>query len=273
MTSRGSSGSRRTSSTRGQGAGASKSGASRAGSAKKGGSGARGVAGTGKSGGQGRPRQKAKPPITTIQQILRVGFIPGVEPDRFMRRWKTAPRTAWLELHPLALSEQLSALAEGRVDMCFVRLPLAEGADAEGTDAKGADAEGSGAPAALTAADLHIVPLWEEQPVALMGDEHLLSLHEEILLADLEGETEILPRHLDDAEERVEVAATGAGFTRLPLSLARLHHRKDAVHRVITDAEPTQIAIVWPRAADDDARQEFVGTVRGRTGRSGRNGG
>ncbi|MCL6421808.1 LysR family transcriptional regulator [Brachybacterium sp. JHP9] len=200
-----------------------------------------------------------------------------------MRRWKTAPRTAWLELHPLALSEQLSALAEGRVDMCFVRLPLMEGAGAQGagaqgtdapvSDSKGVDPEATGAPAALTAADLHIVPLWEEQPVALMGDEHLLSLHGEILLADLEGETEILPRHLDDAEERVEVAATGAGFTRLPLSLARLHHRKDAVHRVITDAEPTQIAIVWPRAADDDARQEFVGTVRGRTGRSGRNGG
>ncbi|MCW1803985.1 LysR substrate-binding domain-containing protein [Brachybacterium sp. NBEC-018] len=178
--------------------------------------------------------------------VLRVGFVPGVEPDRFVRRWRTGRRAAYLEVVPVPLSGQRRALAEGEVDMCFVRLPL--------------DA----------AEDLHVVALWEERPAIVVGDENVLSLHEEISLADLEGETEIPAAHEDDAADRVAVVATGVGFTRLPLSLARLHHRKDTRQIPLVDAEPTRIALVWPRAADDELRQEFVGVVRGRTSRSSR---
>ena len=41
---------------------------------------------------------------------LRVGFVPGVEPDRFLRRWKSGRRDAWLELVPVPLSRQTAAL-------------------------------------------------------------------------------------------------------------------------------------------------------------------
>lgn len=177
---------------------------------------------------------------------LRVGFVPGVEPDRFLRRWKSGRRAAWLELTPVPWSRQTEAIGAGEVDMAFVRLPMA------------------------TREELHVVALWEERPAVVVGDEHLLSVAEELTEADLTGETEIPARHLDDAKERVELAATGMGYARMPLSLARLHHRKDAVHRPLTDAEPTRIALVWPREADDELRQEFVGVVRGRTARSGR---
>ncbi|WP_114856382.1 LysR substrate-binding domain-containing protein [Brachybacterium sp. YJGR34] len=176
---------------------------------------------------------------------LRVGFVPGVEPDRFLRRWKSGRRDAWLELVPVALSRQHAALAEGEVDMCFVRLPL-------------------------ESEDLHAVPLWEERASIVVGSDNVLSLLDEIGEDDLVGETEIPSEHPDDARGRVEVVATGVGFTRMPLSLARLHHRKDAVHRPLRDGEPTRIALVWPRAADDPLRQEFVGVVRGRTARSSR---
>lgn len=201
----------------------------------------------------------------TERPALRVGFVPGVEPDRFLRRWKTARRTAWLELLPIAWSQQEAALMDGRVDMIFQRL-LPEGSGAYVRDGGAVLQAAPGLPDG----DLHRVRLWEERPVAVVGEENLLSLHEELHLADLEGETEIRPEHLDDAKARVEVVATGIGFARMPMSLARLHHRKDAVHRVIVDAEPTQIALAWPRAADDAVRQEFVGTVRGRTSRSSR---
>ncbi|WP_394215923.1 LysR substrate-binding domain-containing protein [Brachybacterium vulturis] len=176
---------------------------------------------------------------------LRIGFIPGVEPDRFLRRWKSGRRGAWLELTPVPLSRQHEALTAGEVDMCFVRLPL-------------------------TAEELHLVPLWEERAAIVVGTENVLSLLDEIGPDDLAGETEIPTAHADDAAERIAVAATGVGFTRVPLSLARLHHRKDAVSRPLRDAEPTRIALAWPREADDPLRQEFVGVVRGRTARSSR---
>ena len=176
---------------------------------------------------------------------LRVGFVPGVEPDRFLRRWKSGRRQAWLELVPVPLSRQGAALTDGEVDMCFVRLPHAS-------------------------EDLHLVPLWEERAAIVVGTENVLSLLDEIGEGDLEGETEIPSTHLDDAAERVAVVATGVGYTRMPLSLARLHHRKDAASRILRDAEPSRIALAWPRAADDAVRQEFVGVVRGRTARSSR---
>ncbi|AXK44867.1 LysR substrate-binding domain-containing protein [Brachybacterium saurashtrense] len=176
---------------------------------------------------------------------LRVGFVPGVEPDRFLRRWKSGRRDAWLELVPTPLSRQHEALSSGEVDMCFVRLPLEDPA-------------------------LHLVPLWEERAAIVVSTDNVLSLLDEVGPEDLAEEPEIPAAHADDAAERIGVVATGIGYTRVPLSLARLHHRKDAVARPLREGEPTRIALAWPRAADDPLRQEFVGVVRGRTARSSR---
>src|SRR5690606_37358086 len=110
-------------------------------------------------------------------RTLRVGFVPGVEPDRFLRRWRTGRREARLELSPVPLSRQRAALAAGEVDMCFVRLPV-------------------------EAADLHVVALWEERPAIVVSTDSVLSLHEEVREADLADETEIPAQHPDDAAER-----------------------------------------------------------------------
>src|SRR5699024_2480052 len=108
---------------------------------------------------------------------LRVGFVPGVEPDRFLRRWKSGRRQAWLELVPIPLSRQREALAAAEVHMCFVRLPL-------------------------PADDLHVVPLWEERAAIVVGTENVLSLLDDVGDEDLEGETEIPAAHPDHAAAR-----------------------------------------------------------------------
>lgn len=212
-------------------------------------------AGTGSTGGRAQRARTQRGPVIRFDapkppppRTLRVGFIPGVEPDRFARRWSAGERRDLLELVPVPLSRQVAELLEGTCDMCFVRLPLDTAA----------------------ASALHVVELWEERASVVAGDESFLSLLDEIREEDLAEETEIPAQHVDDAADRVAVAATGAGYTRMPLSLARLHHRKDAVHRPIVDAPPTRIALAWPRDADDALRQEFVGVVRGRTARSSR---
>jgi DNA-binding transcriptional LysR family regulator len=70
--------------------------------------------------------------------------------------------------------------------------------------------------------------------------------------------------------EAVETVATGTGVVILPMSVARLHHRKDVVHREVTDLPATTIALVWPRDRDDDVTQAFVGVVKGRSANSSR---
>lgn len=198
-----------------------------------------------------RPGRSSTPdpkPLPAERHELRVGYVPGVEPDRFARRWAAGERPARLRLVPVAQSRQEEALTTGEVDMCFVRLPLAPAPDDP----------------------LHRIELWEERPVVVVGEEHVLSVLDEVADADLAGETGFVEQHRDDAADRVALAATGVGYAPMPLSLARLHHRRDVVHRELRDGKATTIALVWPAAADDAVRQEFVGVVRGRTVRSSR---
>jgi DNA-binding transcriptional LysR family regulator len=68
----------------------------------------------------------------------------------------------------------------------------------------------------------------------------------------------------------IETVAAGTGLVILPLSVARLHQRKDVVARVVTDLDPTTIALVWRLERDDDVTQAFVGVTKGRTANTSR---
>ena len=62
--------------------------------------------------------------------------------------------------------------------------------------------------------------------------------------------------------------AAGTGIVLVPMSVARLFHRKDVVAREVTDLPPTTVALVWLRERDDERTQAFVGVVKGRTANS-----
>ena len=70
--------------------------------------------------------------------------------------------------------------------------------------------------------------------------------------------------------EAMETVAAGTGIAILPMSVARLYHRKDVVHRPVTDLDPTTVALAWLVERDDERAQRFVGVVKGRTARSSR---
>jgi len=71
-------------------------------------------------------------------------------------------------------------------------------------------------------------------------------------------------------QDAIETVAAGTGIVLVPLSVARLHQRKDVVHRVVTDLAPSTIALVWLRDRDDETTQAFVGVVKGRTANTSR---
>jgi DNA-binding transcriptional LysR family regulator len=70
--------------------------------------------------------------------------------------------------------------------------------------------------------------------------------------------------------EAIETVAAGTGIVIVPMSVARLYHRRDVVQREIADLGPTTIALVWRRDRDDDVIQAFVGVVKGRTANTSR---
>jgi hypothetical protein len=121
------------------------------------------------------------------------------------------------------------------------------------------------------AAKEHPVAAFEEIDVADLADEDLLQDPGEV--PEWEAVATGRPRPAlppMSVPEAVAVAASGSGVLIVPLSVARLHHRKDVVHRPVTGVAGSRIGLAW-RADDDDPRIEaFIGIVRGRTERSSR---
>lgn len=192
-----------------------------------------------------------------------VAFVAGVSPDKWSKRWRERYPETPLDLTIIEVADQLAVLRDGRASMSFVRLPVER-------------------------AGLHVIPLYEELSVAVVSVEDDLSLHEELTVADLAGHqlvsdpadlptwssiatVERLAYPAMSARDAVEVVASSeGGVAVLPMSVARLHHRKDVVARPLTDGPLHPVGIAW-RADDDDPRIEtFVGIVRGRTAHSSR---
>ncbi|WP_083884190.1 LysR substrate-binding domain-containing protein [Nocardia higoensis] len=174
---------------------------------------------------------------------LRVGFVPGVTVSKWERIWRERFPETPLETIALAAADQQAALAEGRVDMCFVRLPI--------------DREGLG-----------VIPLYRELPVVVVPKEHEISLFDQVSATDLTEERLQDASDLDQAAVVFEMVAAGVGPAVVPHSIARLHARRDLVYRTVTDHPDTEIALAWPLAAAGELVEEFIGVVRGRTARS-----
>lgn len=189
---------------------------------------------------------------------LRVGFVTGATPDKWARHWRDRRRES-LHLVPTTEADQVDGVRDGSLDMAIVRLPV--------------DRDG-----------LHCVRLYDEVPVVVASKEHVIAAaDDEVTLADLVDEQLVRPHasgwtpdadQLDwppmTEQEAIETVAAGTGVVIVPMSVARLHQRKDVVTRVVADLEPTTIALVWKVERDDEVTQAFVGVTKGRTSNTSR---
>jgi hypothetical protein len=237
-----------------------------------------------RKGGKRPPRQSARPqphakpkrtprpspgpapappaPAAPAAERFILGAIPGATPGKWIDAWKQRmPHTA-LELVPLSVSDQRRALVEGEVDAALVRLPIDR-------------------------TDLHVITLYDEVPVVVTAADSHLTAADELELADLAGEVVIVPRDdvtpLEvpgavapafpppaDTAEAIATVAAGVGAVIVPMSLARLHHRKDADYRPLRDAPTSSVALAWVADRTTPEIETFVGIVRGRTPNSSR---
>lgn len=221
-----------------------------------------------------RPRAKARTTAPTVAPEpapfppgpLRLGAVPGATPGKWIDAWHDRMDGIPLELSTLALADQRTALlgepGAASVDAALVRLPL--------------DPSG-----------LHLITLYEEVAVVVCAADSHLTAADELTTADLAGEVVIVPRDAPptpgvpgtlaprfapvDVPEAIATVAAGVGVVVVPMSLARLHHRKDTAYRPLRDAPVFPVALAWP-AADETSRlvEAFIGIVRGRTANSSR---
>ncbi|MEV4775800.1 LysR family transcriptional regulator substrate-binding protein [Microbacterium sp. LWH12-1.2] len=194
-------------------------------------------------------------------RTFRLGVVPGATPGKWIDAWKQRMPQVPLELIPIEAAGQREAL--GDLDAALMRLPLEDDT-------------------------LHIITLYVETPVVVAAvDSHLMAV-DELSAADLAGEVLIRPEDdvlatldlpgtlapsfpsLSTTEEAIVTVATGVGIVVVPMSLARLHHRKDVGHRPLLDGPTSTVALVWPRERTTADVETFVGIVRGRTQNSSR---
>ncbi|WP_424347965.1 LysR family transcriptional regulator substrate-binding protein [Kocuria sp. CH-021] len=225
--------------------------------------------------------EPAAPPAEGTADLV-VAFVPGVMPGKWFFRWRDRNPGRLLAERPLEADGWQEELAAGRAHACFVRLPAHPRAGVDD----------------LTALRerYRAVELYAEQQVVVLPRDHELTLLDEVPVAELVHEVLLqdsatLPeRHrlrspeavaadapppVRHAREAVELVAAGLGLVVVPMSLARLHHRKDLVHRVVPDAAEVPVALVWPQdlpAEQEELVQDFVGVVRGRGLNSSRGG-
>ncbi|MFJ6066825.1 LysR family substrate-binding domain-containing protein [Streptomyces tendae] len=187
---------------------------------------------------------------------FRLAYVPGVTPDKWVRIWNERLPDVPLALTQVPAAGAVGVLLDGGADAGLVRLPVDRTL-------------------------LSAIPLYTETTVVLIPRDHLVTAADEVTVADLADEIVLHP--LDDvlgwerlpgrpALERpattadaVELVAAGIGVLLVPLSLARLHHRKDLTYRTVTDAPASGVALSWPEDAHTDLVEDFIGIVRGRT--------
>ncbi|GGV71744.1 LysR family transcriptional regulator substrate-binding protein [Streptomyces massasporeus] len=187
---------------------------------------------------------------------FRLAYVPGVMPDKWVRIWNERQPDVPLTLTQVPPGAAAERLLGGDADAGLVRTPV----DREVFSA---------------------IPLYTEQTVVVVPKDHLVTAVDEVAPEDLADDIVLHP--LDDvldweslpgrpALERpattadaVELVAAGIGVLVVPLSLARLHHRKDLTHRPLKDAPESSVALAWPEDAKTDRIEDFIGIVRGRT--------
>ncbi|WP_165063360.1 substrate-binding domain-containing protein [Marisediminicola senii] len=178
----------------------------------------------------------------TEGQPFTIAAVPGVTPTKWTRAWEQR-RPEWpLAVTRTAQAAQLDDVRAGHADIAFVRLPIDDDAS------------------------LSVIPLYDEQPMVVVSQDHVIAALDSVTIADLADESHIG----GDWAEAVEVVAAGAGVVVMPQSVARLHSRRDVVAKPVMDATATRIALAWVSARTTDRVEEFVGIVRGRTAASSR---
>ncbi|HTN56437.1 MAG TPA: LysR family transcriptional regulator substrate-binding protein, partial [Microbacterium sp.] len=139
-----------------------------------------------------------------------------------MDAWKQRMPHVELELVAISFADQRQRVDE--LDLALVRLPIDR------------------------AQDLHVIPLYDEVPVVVASADSFLMATDSLAADDLVGQVLITPGDdvlgpldlptvapsfppIATTEDAIQTVASGVGILVVPMSLARLHHRKDADYR------------------------------------------
>jgi hypothetical protein len=203
---------------------------------------------------------------------FRLAYVPGATPGKWASVWHERLPDVRLELVQLEAADVGPALEGGKADAAIGRLPVDKDV-------------------------FSAIPLYEETSVVCFSRDHLLAAlaeDEAVSSADIAEDPVWVPADdvlfaahpvpgtvpadpygnvltpLETTADVVATVAANVGVAVLPMSLARLHRRKDVTYRPLLDGPTAPVGLVWPIDRTTDLVEELIGIVRGRTVNSSR---
>lgn len=188
-----------------------------------------------------------------------IGFMPGVPTTDLVRDFAATAPELIIETVFTPMIHQEDYLLDGRVDVCFVRLPLRSTA-------------------------ISAIPILDEPRVAVLPESSPLVDRASVRVGDLQvhpliddrasvpgwqGDT--LPR--DDpyttVEDRLEAVASGSGVAVMPSGVADFYRRPDVVLMPIDDIAPITVALGFLGDREMPELEMFARLARGHLGARG----
>jgi DNA-binding transcriptional LysR family regulator len=186
-----------------------------------------------------------------IAHTLTIGFRPGILVTDVVQQFtRRHPGTA-VNAVRIEWDEQHAAVADGRVDVAWVRTPI-------------------------TDTGLLITPLFDDPEMVALPTAHRFAARDAVTLADLADEPllryDAAPDHdigrpstkraIRTMEEKLEAVALGHGLALVPATAAAYYRRPDVTYRPVLDAPPYQVALATtPDTAQRPHVQAFIKTA------------
>jgi DNA-binding transcriptional LysR family regulator len=173
-----------------------------------------------------------------------IGFMPGTNATPIIREFARRAPYLTVDMVFTSITDQVDFLIDGRVDVCFVRLPMAEGT-------------------------FQVLPLFPEPQVAAIPTSHPVAgspaieikqvfdlplLQDPGEVPEWHGAVAELPQslissrpHRPTVEESLERVALGAGVLVLPAGIADFYRRADISYVPLQDVAARMVALAYNR--------------------------
>jgi DNA-binding transcriptional LysR family regulator len=184
-----------------------------------------------------------------------VGFMPGVHATPIIREFADRAPYLTIDVVHTSVTDQLDFLIDGRVDVCFVRLPL--GDDTFTTLPLFPEPQVAAVPSSHPVAELPAIEINQVSGLPLLRDRgEVPEWHGAV--ADLQPPPISDLQRRPTIEEKLERVALGEGIVVLPAGIAGFYRRPDISYVPAVDVAPCMVALAYSKHRTMPELDEFA---------------
>lgn len=202
------------------------------------------------------------------QTRFTIGFMPGVHATPIIREFTARVPYLVIDVVHTSVTDQLDFLVDGRVDVCFVRLPL--GDDAFTTLPLFPEPQVVAVPGSHPVAGLSAIEINQVSGLPLLQDRGEVPEWHGAVADRQPSPASDLRRH-PTIEEKLERVALDEGVVVLPAGIASFYQRPDISYVPVVDVAPRMVALAYNKYRAMPELDEFAKLATSMLGNGGRN--